>query len=238
MKRRIAVLCALLVPMFVALGIAPVSANSGTIDLSQDCQTWHASVSLNHDVQPDRSVDVITTIPGTTGITGGHYNTSSGEIWSAGGAAPTSGTVTLNIYFANGQLEFTDSKTLPVPEGCVTTSTTAAPTTTTTAAPTTTTTTVAPTTTTTIVTEGTTVSTMAPTSTTSTMPTTVVTEGTIATTSTTVNAGSTTTGAAAAVAAANTLPRTGGGGGAGPAIGLMSLLAGAVMVALSRKRRV
>jgi hypothetical protein len=220
MKRRIGVLCALLVPMFVALGIAPVSANSGTIAVSQDCQTWHASVSLNHDVQPDRSVDVVTTIPGTTGITGGHYNTSSGEIWTAGGPAPTSGTVTLNIYFANGQLEFTDSKSLPVPEGCVTTSTTSAPTTSTT-----------------IATEGTTVSSIASTSTTSTMPTTIVTEGTIATASTTVNAGSATTGGAAAVAAANTLPRTGGGGGAGPAIGLMSLLAGAVMVALSRNRR-
>jgi hypothetical protein len=216
MKRRIAVLCALLVPMFVALGIAPVSANSGTIDLSQDCQTWHASVSLNHDVQPDRSVDVLTTIPGTTGFTGHHYNTTFGEIWSAGGPAPSAGTVTLNIYFANGQLEFTDSKSLPAPEGCVTTSTT----------------------TTTIATEGTTVSSIATTSTTSTIPTTVVTEGTIATTSTTVIPGTTTAGATAAAAAANTLPRTGGGGGAGPAIGLMSLLAGAVMVALSRNRRV
>jgi hypothetical protein len=214
MKRRIAVLCALLVPMFVALGIAPVSANSGTIDVSQDCQTWHVSVSLNHDVQPDRSVDVVTTIPGTTGFSGHHYNTTFGEIWSAGGPAPSAGTVTLNIYFANGQLEFTDSKSLPVPEGCVTTTTT-------------------------IATEGTTVSSIATTSTTSTIPTTVVTEGTIATTSTTVIPGTTTAGAtAAAAAAANTLPRTGGGGGAGPAIGLMSLLAGAVMVALSRNRRV
>src|SRR5437899_2918045 len=131
-KRRIPVVLLLVGPIYVALGSAPASANSGAVSATQNCQTWHVSVSLNHDTQPDRSVDVLTTIPGTSGISGGHYDTSFGEIWSAGGAAPTSGTVTLNIYFANGQLEFTQSKSLPAPEGCVTTTTTAAPTTTTT----------------------------------------------------------------------------------------------------------
>jgi len=90
-------LLALLVPMFVALGIVPASANNGTVAVGQNCRTWHASVQLNHNVKPDRRVDVVTTIPGTTGITGGHYNTSFGEIWSAGGTAPAKGTVTLRI---------------------------------------------------------------------------------------------------------------------------------------------
>src|SRR4051794_32626350 len=251
MKRRIAVLAALLAPMFVALGIAPVSANSGTVSATQNCQTWNASVSLNHDVQPDRSVDVITTIPGTTGFTGHHYNTSYGEIWSASGAAPTTGSVTLNIYFANGQLEFTDSKTLPAPEGCTatttavaststttTTSTTVASTTTIAPTSTTTTTVAPPTTTSTIGTQGSTVSTTPATTTSSTAPsgTTIGTEGNTATTSGAVAPATETTAGTATAAAANTLPRTGGGGG-GPMLGLVSLLAGGVLLVLSRRRR-
>jgi hypothetical protein len=207
-------------PIFVALGSAPASANSGAVSATQNCQTWHVSVSLNHDVQPDRSVDVLTTIPGTSGISGVHYDTSFGEIWSAGGAAPTSGTVTLNIYYANGQLEFTQSKSLPAPEACVTTTTTAAPTTTTT-----------------IVTEGTTAVASTSTSVGSTVPgnTTIVTEGANATTSTSSASVAATTGGTSAVGAA-TLPRT-GSGGPGPAIGFASLLGGGVMLLLSQRRR-
>jgi len=33
-------------------------------------------------------VDVLTTIPGTSGISGGHYDSSKGLIWDAAGAAP------------------------------------------------------------------------------------------------------------------------------------------------------
>jgi LPXTG-motif cell wall-anchored protein len=217
--RQIAVVLLLAGPAYVALGSAPASANSGAVSATQNCQTWHVSVSLNHDTQPDRSVDVLTTIPGTTGISGGHYDTSFGEIWSAGGAAPTSGSVTLNIYFANGQLEFTQTKSLPVPEGCVTT------------------TTAVPTTTTTIASEGTTVPGSTSTSVGSTVPgsTTIVTEGANATTTAGPASVAATTGGTSAVGAA-TLPRTGSGGW-GPAVGFASLLGGGAMLLLSRRRR-
>lgn len=226
-KRRGALLLALLVPMFVALGVMPASANNGTVTVSQNCQTWHASVVLSHNVLPNRSVYVVTTIPGTSGISGHHYNTSFGQIWSASGPAPTSGTVTLNIYLPNGQREFTETKALHAPEGCVTT-TTVAPTTT-----------VATTTTTTIATEGSTVTSSPSTATTSTVPdtTTILAEGLTATSSTSGPSAVPTSGGAAAVAAASALPRTGGGGGPGPAIGVASLLGGALMLLVSRQRR-
>jgi hypothetical protein len=260
LRRRGALLFALLVPMFLALGIIPASANNGTVTVGQDCRTWHASVVLNHNVKPDRTVDVVTTIPGTTGITGGHYNTSFGEIWSAGGAAPAKGTVTLRISLPNGHLEFTESKALPAPAGCVTTTssprastTTASSTTTTlvtqgstlsttTMASTTTvapTTTMASTTTTTLATAGSTLpTTTAPTVTTSTMPstTTVNASGNVVTTST---RGHSTVTAARAVGPTGTgraLPLT-GGGGTGPLIGLASVFGGAVMLLVSRGRR-
>jgi hypothetical protein len=212
---------AVLGPLFVMLGAAPAWANSGAVVATQNCQTWHVSVSLNHDTTPDRSVDVVTTIPGTTGITGGHYNTSFGEIWSADGAAPTTGTVTLNIYYPDGGLEFTEIKSLPVPEDCATTtSTTAAATTTTMGS------------TTTIATEGTTVTTG---STATTTPTIAV-EGNNASAPSTARPTAAMPGGTSAVAGAeiNTLPRTGTGNLA-PAIGMTSLLIGAVLLQLSRR---
>jgi hypothetical protein len=231
-RRRAALSLALLVPMSVALGMMPASANTGTVTVSQNCQTWHARVVLNHNVRSDRSVDVVTTIPGTHGISGGHYNTSFGQIWSASGPAPTSGTVTLNVYLPNGDREFTETKALHAPEGCVTT-TTVAPATT--VAPTTT---AAPTTTTTIATEGSTVTSSPSSATTSTVTetTTIFAEGLTVTPSTGAPSAVTTARGAAAVAAANALPRT-GGGGPGPAIGLASLLGGVVMLLVSRHRR-
>jgi hypothetical protein len=231
--RRGAVLLALLVPLVVALGIMPASANSGTLTLDQNCQTWHARVVLNHDVRPDRMVNVVTTIPGTKGISRGHYNMSFGQIWSASGHAPTSGTVTLNIYYANGRREFTETKALHAPRGCVTT-TTKAPTTK--VSPTT----AAPATSTSIASLGSTATSSPPTVPPSTVAerTKVSPSGETVSPSTSMPSAVTTAGEAAAVEAANAnaLPLT-GGGGPGPAIGVVSLLGGAVMLLVSRARR-
>jgi hypothetical protein len=243
-KRRGVVLLALLVPMFVALGMMPASANTGTVNLGQNCRTWYASVVLHHNVAPDRSVDVLTTIPGTTGFTGAHFDTSFGQIWSASGSAPTHGKVTLNIYLPNKHLEFTETKTLPAPTGCGTTTSTGHSTTTTVSttstAPTTTTTigtegSTASTTTTTIGTEGSTASTTPTTVTPSTMPvgTTVNAAGNVVTTSTVAPASVTT---ARRAAPGNVLALT-GSSGPGPAIGAASLLGGGVMLLLGRRRR-
>ncbi len=63
-------------------------------------------------------------IPGTPNIVGAHYDTSYGQIWHESGTSMTTGTVTLDIY--DGQaLEFTARAALPIPEDCVTTTTTA-----------------------------------------------------------------------------------------------------------------
>lgn len=101
--------------LFSLAGVA--TAHSGSIVASETCQSWSVSVSLANNVTSDRTVDVITTIPGTTGITGGHYDTSFGQIWQASGAAPATGTVTLNVY--NGaSLEFTTSASIAPAENC------------------------------------------------------------------------------------------------------------------------
>ncbi len=231
--RRGAVLLALLVPVVVALGIMPASANSGTLTLGQNCKTWHARVVLNHDVRSDRLVNVVTTIPGTKGIGRRHYDMSFGPIWSASGRAPASGTVTLNIYYPNGRREFTETKALHAPQGCVTTTTKAPPAT----APRST---AAPTTSTSIANLGSTVTSSPPTAPPSTVRerSTVSPSGEIVSPSTSMPSAVTTAGEAAAVEAANAnaLPLT-GGGGPGPAIGVVSLLGGAVMLLVSRARR-
>ena len=119
MNRRVRVLFASL--GFVALTIpfmaGVVAAHSGSITVTQTCQSWSVSVSLANNVTADRTVYVNTTIPGTTGIAGNHYNTTFGQIWDASGPAVTSGSVTLQIY--NGaSLEFTTSASLPTPVNC------------------------------------------------------------------------------------------------------------------------
>lgn len=105
------------------------AAHTGHIGVSEDCNGWQVHVALDHNTTINRTVDVVTDIPGTQGISGGHYTTAAGEIWSASGNAGETGTVTLNIS-TNGHLEFTDTAKVVKVEGCVTT-TTEAPTTTT-----------------------------------------------------------------------------------------------------------
>ena len=110
------------------LGLAGVAAaNTGNVVASETCSTWSVTVSLNNNVTSDRTVVVVTTIPGTVGITGNHYNTTFGQIWSASGAAPASGTVTLKIY-AGSVLEFTKSATIAPVVGCATPTPTPTPT--------------------------------------------------------------------------------------------------------------
>jgi len=120
--------------LFVALVGLSLSAlfsgtafgHSGTVHLDENCNVWHARVELAHDVTPDLLVFVTTSIPGTTGILNGHYDTSYGLIWSATGSYPASGTVALVIYKPKGNswaLEFTDTEVLTAPS-CGTTTTT------------------------------------------------------------------------------------------------------------------
>jgi hypothetical protein len=101
--------------MFALAGIA--TAHSGDVIASETCQSWNVSVSLANNVTPDRTVVVVTTIPGTTGIAGNHYNTSFGQIWDASGPAPAAGTVTLNIY-KGASLEFTTSAKIEPAKDC------------------------------------------------------------------------------------------------------------------------
>lgn len=94
-----------------------VTAHSGSVVTSETCSTWSVTVSLANNTTADRTVVVTTTIPGTVGIAGNHYNTSFGQIWSASGAAPATGTVTLKIY--NGSsVEFTTSGSISPAKGC------------------------------------------------------------------------------------------------------------------------
>jgi LPXTG-motif cell wall-anchored protein len=114
---------------------APAYAHSGDVNALENCETFDVVVTLTHDVTPDRTVEVLTTIPGTTGISNGHYTEAVGEIWHASGSAfangaPITGTVRLNIYAPNGDLEHTSYASIQPPEGCVTTTTTIPPTTT------------------------------------------------------------------------------------------------------------
>jgi len=112
-------LSAVLPLVALALTAMPVLGHTGRITVSQDCESFHVSVSLDRNTTADRSVMVETTIPGTTGIgaPGKHYDTSYGEIWSASGPAPTSGTVTLIIDDGTNE-EFRTSATLVPAEGC------------------------------------------------------------------------------------------------------------------------
>jgi hypothetical protein len=118
--------------LFGLAGVA--AANTGNVVASETCSTWSVTVSLNHNVVPARTVVVVTTIPGTVGIAGNHYDTTFGQIWSASGPAPASGKVTLTIY--NGSsVEFTTSASIAPAVGCATPTPTPTPTSTPTATP-------------------------------------------------------------------------------------------------------
>jgi LPXTG-motif cell wall-anchored protein len=230
----------------------PAGANTGYVTTSQTCYVWSATVTLNANVTPDHLVEVSSTIPGTTGIVDGHYDTKGTgpqQIWQATGTAPSSGTVTLTILNSDRSLDSTDSASLPPSEECPTTTTTPAPTTTV-APPTTTTpaptTTVAPPTTvaTSSSVEGTTV-TLAPTTTVSATTSTAVVPSTatsapppvpVTEQGSTTTAGATTTTSIAPGGISAMLPFT-GSGTVFPAIFGLSCLTGGGMLAIRRRRR-
>jgi hypothetical protein len=119
--RNVRFILAALAAALVALVAAPLvaSAHSGNVVASETCTSFTVVVSLDHNVTADRTVDVTTTIPGTTGFTGHHYDTSFGTILTLHGPAPASGTVTLSI-FNGSQLEFTASGSVHPSEDCPT----------------------------------------------------------------------------------------------------------------------
>jgi hypothetical protein len=84
-----------------AVGVMTASAHSGSVTASESCTGWSVSVDLAHNVTTDRNVDVITTIPGTTGFEDHHFDSSVGNIWKASGTSPVSGTVSLRIDLAD-----------------------------------------------------------------------------------------------------------------------------------------
>jgi hypothetical protein len=113
--------------LLIAGGIT-ASANTGTVIATESCSSWAVTVSLDNNVVESDTVDVLTTIPGTTGLTSQHYDTTHAhgltEIWSAGAAVPpaVSGTVTLDIYSEGNSRtpEFTTSASIAPAEGCST----------------------------------------------------------------------------------------------------------------------
>jgi LPXTG-motif cell wall-anchored protein len=117
------------------IGLAgPAGANTGHVVTAQNCDTWSVSVTLDSNVTSDHFVEITTTIPGTTGMVDGHYNTighqGTTQIWSANGQAVTSGTVTLTILNPNRTLDSQSSASLPGASECTTTTTEATTTTT------------------------------------------------------------------------------------------------------------
>jgi LPXTG-motif cell wall-anchored protein len=105
----------------VALAL-PAGANTGHVDASQTCDGWWAKVTLDNNVTADHYVEVTTTIPGTSGITDGHYDTTGNSgtqvIWSASGDQPTHGTVTLTILKPNKSFDTGDEATLHMVKHC------------------------------------------------------------------------------------------------------------------------
>jgi LPXTG-motif cell wall-anchored protein len=239
-------LVVLVVSATVVAFALPAAANTGYVTTSQTCYEWTATVTLDANVSFDHFVEVSSTIPGTTGIVDGHYNTKQSgpeQIWEASGAAPASGTVTLTILNSDRTLDSTDSKALPPSSDCPTATTAAAPTTTvapaTTAAPPTTvapTTTVASETTLFAVTTTTAATTTTASPSTTQVPTSVKLTTTTGTPEDTQGSTVATTTTIVPGAVSATLPFT-GSGAVFPAIFGLSCLTGGAMLAIRRRRR-
>jgi LPXTG-motif cell wall-anchored protein len=206
-KTKGLVALAVLATATLAVGIGPAGAHRG--DVQVDC--YGGTVTLDHDTTPDRLVEVITTVPGTTGLSG-HFDESYGTIWSATWF-DVPGSVTLNIY-DRGHLEY--SETAEVPINC-SSATTTVPATSMTSS-----TTIPQATTTTVRAAGETVTTA------TTIPATTVSPPS-----------PTRTNAAAAVQPANAaqLPRTGSHAGVLAVIGLLATAVGALTLRLLARRR-
>lgn len=127
LRRRLAhrTLAAVTLACAVALlWVTTAHANTGSVHATEDCSTWQVSVTLNDNVSIDRAVSLTTTIPGTVGFVGHHYDTTHDTvplvIWTASGTAPASGVVTLHIAASDGHDEFTTSGTIVPATGCET----------------------------------------------------------------------------------------------------------------------
>jgi hypothetical protein len=82
---RVGVVAGVAIATIVALAL-PAGANTGHVTASQTCQGgWSVTVTLDNNTTPDHFVELTTTIPGTTGIVDGHYDTTGNsgptQIW-------------------------------------------------------------------------------------------------------------------------------------------------------------
>ena len=95
-----------------AASLVTALANTGSVTGSQSCTTWSASVTLDGNVTPDKNIDVVSTLKDASGTLVGPpsfadatYDTNSTgksqTIWTASGAAPVSGTLSLEIDYSN-----------------------------------------------------------------------------------------------------------------------------------------
>ena len=95
MRKLLALVAAAGLMTFAFASVA--TANTGSIVASEDCRSFIVHVFLANNVEFDRTVIVETTILGTTGIAGNHYDTTDNpgdfEILTLSGPAPATGTV-------------------------------------------------------------------------------------------------------------------------------------------------
>ena len=235
---RVGLVAGVITATVVALAL-PAGANTGHAYASQDCDGWWAKVTLDNNVTSDHYVEVTTTIPGTSGIVDGHYDTTGNSgpkvIWSASGDEPTHGTVTLTILKPNKTFDTGDSATLHKVEGCndstSTTEWTMTSTTTTTTPPSSTSTSTSTSTTPTTQAPATTQDIVSPSTTSTSVP------GTVGTQGNTISTTSTSTTIVPGGISQQQLPRT-GSGALFPALFGGSCLAGGVALALRHRRTI